>query len=355
MHKPLAEESALPLINSALDSFFTHSKEAATKIDPSYGQLWNNLHELIQSGGKRIRPQLTLMSYTAFGGKDTAAIIPVAAAQELLHFSLLIHDDIIDRDYVRYGVPNIAGRYKLNYSQFTSSEEDLTHYAHSAAILGGDLMLSGAHQLIASSNLPGESIITAQQLLSIGIFEVAGGELLDTEFSFAPYKKGGALKVAEYKTASYSFVGPLLTGASLAGASAEQLNTLKDYAKHLGIAYQLADDLLGIFGDEQKTGKSTVSDILEGKRTYMIEKALESFSAAEQSTFMVIFGNPKATPLEVEAAKQLIESSGARRQTEEKITEYATKACSSLDTLNLPQSYHKVFQDLVTRVTKRVS
>lgn len=355
MRKPLVDEATLALINSTLDSFFEQSKKSAATIDPAYEQLWISLHELNRSGGKRIRPQLTLMAYAAFGGDDMDSVIPVAAAQELLHFSLLIHDDIIDRDYVRYGVPNIAGRYKVAYSQFTSSEEDVTHYAHSAAILGGDLMLSAAHQLIATSNLPSEAIITAQQLLSIGIFEVAGGELLDTEFSFVPYKLGGALKVAEYKTASYSFIGPLLTGASLAGASPAQQNYLKKYAKSLGIAYQLADDLLGVFGDEQLTGKSTVSDILEGKRTYMVEKALESFSSAERATFMVIFGNPQATPLEVQEAKKLLASSGAKKQTEEKIAEYIDSARESLESLELSQQYHEWFLNLINKVTNRVA
>lgn len=329
-------------------------KDAAT-IDPSYERLWKNLYTLIQSGGKRLRPQMTLLAYSAFGGKDIESIAPVAAAQELLHFSLLIHDDIIDRDYIRYGVANIAGQYKLTYSQFVAGKDDITHYSHSAAILAGDLMLSGAHQLIASCDLPGSAIATAQQLMSVGIFEVAGGELLDTELSFMPYKNGDALKIATYKTASYSFIAPLLTGARLAGASDEDIQVLRDYATALGIAYQLTDDILGVFGVEVETGKSTTGDIIEGKRTYLVEMALAAFSAADEAVFMRAFGNPDATTLEIEAAKRLLISSGARTKIEEKIADYTTTAQTSLGALSLPDEYHERFLQMTNRVTKRTS
>ncbi len=355
MNHPATQPEALLSVDTALNQFFEQSIENATKIDPSYERLWKNLYSLIQSGGKRLRPKMTILAYEAFGGDDIDSIAPVAAAQELLHFSMLIHDDVIDRDYIRYGVANIAGRYKLEYSQYISSPDNLTHYAHSAAILGGDLMLSGAHQLIALSDLSGKDKAIAQQLLSAGIFEVAGGELIDTELSFTPYLKGDALKVATHKTASYSFVLPLLTGARLAGASDEQCAILKSYAAALGIAYQLTDDLLGLFGDEQATGKSTVSDIVEGKRTYMVEVALEAFSPSDQASFMVAFGNPAATPLEINSAKRLLETSGARQKTEQKASEYTKTALSSLDQLQLAPEHHQKLLEMVNKVTSRSS
>lgn len=296
---------------------------------------------------------MTRLAYDAFDGADTESILRIAAAQELLHFSLLIHDDIIDRDYIRYGVANIAGQHKLTYSQFVASKNDLTHYAHSTAILGGDLMLSAAHQLIASSQLPHDKIAMAQHLLSTGIFEVAGGELLDTELSFMPYKKGDALKVATYKTASYSFVSPLLTGAKLAGAGDEQCEVLREYATELGIAYQLTDDILGVFGNENETGKSAIGDIVEGKRTYLVEMALEAFSDSKKTVFMLAFGNPNATTLEIETAKGLLESSGARRQTEQKIATHLTAALDHLDTLALPEPFEHQFAALAKKVTNR--
>ncbi len=355
MSKRLKSQDTLLLTHDVLNDFFERSIQEATLIDPSYERLWRNLHALIQSGGKRLRPKLTFLSYTAFGGRKPESIAPVAAAQELLHFSLLIHDDIIDRDYVRYRVANIAGKYKVAYAPFVSSEKELTHYANSAALLAGDLMLSGAHQLITTSKLSDEDKTTAQHLLSAGIFEVAGGELLDTELSFSPYNDGDALKVAIHKTASYSFVLPLVTGARLASASKKQCDSLRKYALALGVAYQLTDDLLGIFGDETQTGKSTISDIIEGKRTFLVEKALEAFSSSDHAMFMHAFGNSHATPLEIEAAKRLIESSDSRRKTEEKIDEYTNTALEHLEALELSAEYHQQFLEIIDKATHRSS
>lgn len=355
MHPHSAQQGSLSTVDSVINSFFERSIKDAATIDPTYERLWKALYSLIQSGGKRLRPKMTLLSYEAFGGSSPKQIMPIAAAQELLHFSLLIHDDVIDRDYIRYGVANIAGQYRQTYCSRASSAEDLIHFANSAAIIAGDLMLSGAHQLIASSELPRKSIATAQRLLSNGIFEVAAGQLLDFELSFMPYKQGDALKVAIYKTASYSFVPPLLTGASLAGAESDQLSDLRDFAIALGVAFQFTDDILGVFGDEKKTGKSNISDITEGKRTFMVEKAFKLFSTADRAVFMKAFGNADASHSEIEAAKLLLESSGARYATEQRITHYTDLSRQSLAKLNLEQDKSQLLEQIISWVTNRSS
>lgn len=350
-------QESLLSINSTLDVFFEQSIKEAHQISPSYERLWRGLHTLISSGGKRLRPQMTLLAYAAFGGEDPQSILPVAAAQELLHFSLLIHDDIIDRDDIRYGVANITGQYKSTYAPFVNNDDgaSLTHYANSAAILAGDLMLSGAHQLIASSHLPAHAIASAQHTLSRGIFEVAGGELLDTELSFMPYKNGDAILVARYKTAGYSFIAPLLTGAQLANATEEQCNALRECAVALGIAYQLTDDLLGVFGNQELTGKSTSSDITEGKRTYMVEVALDALAPSDMELFLQGFGNQKATEEQIATVRQLFESSGAKRKTEEKINNYIETAIHNLDSLGFPPSHHQGLLELIEKLTSRNS
>lgn len=355
MAQLLTETDKIDLIDQTINGVFERSIDYATRIDPSYRYLWESLYGLIRSGGKRLRPKMTLMAYEAFGGSDIKSIIPVAVAQEFLHFSLLIHDDIIDRDYVRYGVPNIAGRYKIAYSKYVPSPDDQTHYAHGAAILGGDLMISAAYQLIATSELDEEQKMMAQGYLANSIFDVGGGELLDTELSFAPYNDGDALKVARYKTASYSFIGPLMTGASLANIDKHKIDPLHTYALSLGIAYQLIDDVLGIFGGEDKTGKSTSSDITEGKRTYMIEKALATFSSSDKTTFSQAFGNPLATSVEIENVKKLLESSGAREATEQKAREYTEEARQALEKLELSGIDYDNFAALIKKVTERKS
>ncbi|USN96239.1 MAG: polyprenyl synthetase family protein [Candidatus Nomurabacteria bacterium] len=345
--------STVNSVNQTLYGFFERSIDYAARIDPSYKRLWETLYKLIRSGGKRLRPRMTMLAYEAFGGKDVEKMIPIAAAQELLHFSLLVHDDIIDRDYTRYGTANVAGVYKNVYAEYAKTPDDLVHFSHSAALLGGDLMISGAHQMIASSMLSDKDKIIAQGFLAHSIFEVAGGELLDTELSFMPYREGDALKVARYKTAGYSFVAPLLAGATLAGINEKQREALYEYALSLGVAFQLVDDLLGVFGDEAKTGKSTLSDIREGKMTYMVERALAAMSDDEKKEFEQWFGNRDATDAGVAAVYNLLESTGAKQATIDLANEYAETARKAIADMQISAEYVNEFEKLVAKVTER--
>lgn len=354
-HTPKVESDSIAEVNQVINAYFERSIMAASAIGESYEQLWVALYKLFRSGGKRIRPQLTILSYEAFGGTDRSMIIPIASAQELLHQSLLVHDDIIDRDYVRYGVPNIAGQYDTKYSLFVDNKVERIHYASSAALLGGNLLLSGAYQMIASANASNSEKIIAQQLLSQSIFEVAGGELRDTELAFMPSVPGDALIVAQYKTASYSFVGPLLTGARLAGANEDQQEKIEAFATSLGIAYQLVDDLLGVFGNEEETGKSTSSDILEGKHTFMVEQCLQKLQGKELEIFSASFGNADATEATIVKVKELFVKSGAKAMAQQKIAEYTNIARENLHTLALNERYMAQFEAFITKVTKRAS
>lgn len=333
-----------------------HFKDAITKaheIDPAYEYLWQSLYDLANSGGKRLRPHMVVLAYEAFGGTTVERILPAAVAHELLHLSLLIHDDIIDRDYIRYGVPNIAGRYRRKYKAHLGSESERIHFAHGAAILAGDLVLTSSFQLVIDSRLTPKEKSIAQAMLTYSMFHVAGGELLDTEASFIPPAPGGALKTALYKTASYSFVSPLLTGARLAGISKTKEKHLVAYAEALGIAFQLVDDILGIFGDEQETGKSTSSDLREGKRTYMVEYAFATMSADEKVIFDIGFGNQNASPEALHRTKEFIISSGALDAAKALIKERSSAALDALNQLGLKPAWHQKFESLMQRITDR--
>jgi len=214
-------------------------------------------------------------------------------------------------------------------------------------------MLAGAYRLVAESNLSEADKLIAQGFLSHSVFEVAGGELLDTELSFAPYNDGDALKVAKYKTASYSFVSPLLTGATLAGINERQTKALNDFSQSLGIAYQLVDDLLGVFGSEKETGKSTSSDITEGKRTYLVEQALPMMTTDELDQFNKAYGNTQAKIEDIHSAKRLLETTGAKKSTERLAHSYAMKARTAIDGMGLSDYHASEFEKLVVRVTER--
>jgi len=340
-------------LNAIIEDYFGRNAAKAEKISPYYGQLWQEMNRLVRSGGKRLRPKMTLLAYRAFGGTDVKAILPIAAAQELLHLSMLIHDDIIDRDYVRYGVDNIAGSYDKLYESLVSDKTDRLHYAHSAALLAGDLLISGAYQLTLESPVDPAKIIEIQKIFGRSLFEVAGGELIDTESAF---RELGAIKaetVALYKTASYTFIGPLAVGALLAGASVEDRTLLRLFAKNIGIAFQLRDDIIGIFGDEQQTGKTTIGDIREGKRTYLVEQFYERATPDDIESFNRYFGDHSIVQQDAQIVKDLLIKSGALQKTEEVINAYETKARSALDGITINPELETQLEDLIRIATRR--
>ncbi len=317
LHRQSAEHTT-----AYLGDYFKESTARADAVGSSYGRLWRHIDKVVMRGGKRIRPYLTMVGY----GSYSSSVLPYAAAQELLHAALLIHDDIIDRDDIRHGRSNLNGLYKQEYAHI--DEPHRTHYAHSAALLAGDLLIAGAHQLIHESEQPAADKITALSLLQQSIFEVAGGELMDVEATFMQNDELQALPIAIHKTASYSFIGPLLTGATLANAPKATADALRDFGYYLGIAFQIQDDLLGVFGQQERIGKSTLSDIHEGKRTLLIEQHLSS--AHDADIFERVFGNPHASPHDVEAFKSSLESSGARAKSEKTVARYIKQASDAL-------------------------
>jgi len=343
------------LTESVIADYFTQATHDAAAINPAYARLWEDMHQLVLAGGKRLRPRMTYLSYRAFGGEDVAGFAPVAAATELLHLCLLIHDDIIDRDLVRYRVPNITARYAEHYAPYIANTTDRLHYAESAALLAGDLLLSGAHQMIAGSVLPDTTRAAVQAILSRGVFEVVGGQLLDTEAAFVDSATVQPLTIAHYKSASYSFVLPLLIGATAAGAGEQAKQTLRQFAEQLGLAFQLQDDILGVFGDSSVMGKSTTGDLREGKRTYLIESFERLAAPAEKAKFDRYFGKADLSDDQADSIRKLLESSGARGQVTSKISELEAGAIAALAALKLSPAHHQEFLDLIHKALKRNS
>jgi geranylgeranyl diphosphate synthase type II len=340
-------------VDEVIESFISKRLVEARAISPYYEDLWGNIARLINAGGKRVRPKMTTLAYEAFGGTNNDAIQCVAASQEFLHLSLLVHDDIIDRDYIRYGVDNIVGSYKKEGYKQVKNDDDRLHYSHSAALLAGDLLLSSSYRLISESGFDAELLGRVMTIHSQGIFEVAGGELIDTESAFRPFGEIDARTVALYKTASYTFVAPLLIGATLAGASDEALQSVRLFARNLGIAYQLRDDIIGTFGDEETIGKTTIGDIREGKHTYLVEQFYEFATNEDKIIFELYFGNTKIQKSDLAIVKKLFISSRALASTESAIDLCVTAAKNALSTLNLGDAYKTEFEALITSVTKR--
>lgn len=340
-------------VDAFLEPLLRARTEEARRINPHYETLWQDIQKLYVAGGKRLRSYMTLLSYSAFSNQPVDTILPAAAAQELLHTAMLVHDDIIDRDDIRYGVKNISREYTDHYEEIIKDEIDRRHYANSAAILAGDLLISEAYTLIAETPLDPKVIIASQRLLGQAMFQVVGGELLDTEAAFRGADSADPIVIAEQKTASYSFVSPLLMGATLAEAPEAQLEILQQLGEQVGIAYQLRDDVLGVFGDTTKTGKSNDNDLREGKRTFLIEEFQKLASEEQKQSFNAVFGRHDVTTNEIQHAKELLIHSGAKAAIEELIAAYQQRAHALLTMLAIDAPHSAMFATLIDLCLKR--
>lgn len=348
----LTKEQVLNDINQLLEDFFVENSTRSSLLDTNYAQLWQAMHKQARSGGKRLRPYFALLAYQAYGGQAYRQVLPVAAAQELLHMSLLMHDDIIDKDYIRHGQANVAGLMR-NVYQGIGAGDNSEHYANSAALLAGDLLISGSYQLIIKSSLTSDQKLIAMASLSEAIYLVGGGELLDAESSLRPISIDDSLKIADLKTARYSFVLPLLSGAVLAGASKEQQKLLEQFGIAVGVAFQLADDLLGVFGDPKVTGKSNLGDVREGKQTYLMLQAMKLATPNDKAILASSLGNRQLTGIQLNQVCQVITRSGAKADCLSKIKDFAHQAGNIVESLDISPAHKKALQTVIKKSTER--
>lgn len=321
--------SLLSATKQAVDAYIVdriHDRVAqATVVYPRYERLWREIARIYQAGGKRMRPYLTVVGYGALD----AAIIPVAAVQELLHVAMLVHDDIIDRDVVRHSQPTVNGAYEADYAPLLPPQQT-THYANSVALLAGDALLSEAYHLVQSAPFSSSVIRQLSERLSQSVFEVIGGELIDVEAGFIMTEQFDPMTIYRYKTASYSLVGPLVSGALCAEVDETTRGILQEFGTQCGIAFQLQDDLIGMFGDEATTGKSADTDVREGKRTVLIAEHQTMMNDEQAARFAQWFGMRDAPGQVLRQLKVDIEASGARQKTEATAQQYFAQARATL-------------------------
>jgi geranylgeranyl pyrophosphate synthase len=339
-------------VHEYLKRFYERQITRAESLSTDYAKLWKTMLQLHMGGGKRLRPYMMLLSYQSFSGKQYQPMMPVAAALELIHTFVLIHDDIIDRDYIRHGQPNVAGHYRQGYLDARTEPAQASHLAASAALLAGDLLISGAQQMILESSLPDDQKIQAATFLGDIIFVVAGGELLDTELVLHSFETADPLTVAHLKTSHYSFIAPLELGAMLAGSSKSIRKNLHEFGGVLGIAFQLTDDLLDIFGDSAATGKPLASDVREGKRTYLLCEAYARASAVQRKELDAFLGEP-LNQKQLARLRTILQTTGAVAAAEATIAIHRTQAEKALHSLTLPEQAHKQFEALITLAIDR--
>lgn len=340
-------------INTYIHSYFEERTKQAATIHENYGRLWTELSRIVRGGGKRLRPQIVMHAYHGLGGQSSELVIPIAAATELLHLSMLVHDDIIDRDDIRHGVDNMTGSYKKLYAPIIEFPDERQHFAQSSAILAGDALLAGAYKLLMEPAIEPQDRKVVFDLFDEAVFKVIGGELLDTESSLLTVGSISSETVMQYKTTSYSFIAPLLIGAQLAHSDQATMDNLRRFGFHLGLAFQLQDDYIGVFSDEEKIGKSTISDLREGKKTRLVEYFYELASEQDRLQFEQYFGKPDVTVVQAQIIRDLLVESGAQQAILQAIGEQESAAREILATLPFNRDATAFFEELVTISTSR--
>jgi len=339
-------------VDGVLDRFFSLAKNRASAFGPEYVRLWEEL-ELSAKGGKRFRPRMVFSAYEALGGTDVEAAAYVGAAFELLHTALIVHDDVIDHDFVRRGIPNVSGSYRDRALAAGASEAAADHKGISAAVIAGDLALFNAYRLIDRSGVGDVTRDRMVEVMDEALFASAAGELIDVDFSHLTEmpRVDDILTMERLKTAVYSFECPLQAGAILAGASEQIVATLADFGREIGVAYQIVDDLLGVFGQADETGKTTIGDLREGKRTVLISYATTTREWAEIEP---LIGKADLTEIEADRVRELLVSTGARSFAEGLARYYANRALSRLAEAHVPKKLRDELVPVGDSVLRRV-
>ncbi|OMH25420.1 hypothetical protein BKD30_05830 [Tersicoccus phoenicis] len=355
-----SETQFLDAVDVVLTGFFARGRAGTSGLPATVGQLWDALASSA-TGGKRIRPRLLLSVVDGYGGgpagtSDGAGWSPedpavvTAAALELLHTALVTHDDVIDHDFVRRGKPNVAGIYRRRAAADGFDAAAANERGQAAAIIAGDVALAAAYRLVASTRA--RQLPVLLDLMDAAVHSAAAGELLDVEYSghLRVPSAEVVLQTALLKTAIYSFDVPLQAGAVLAGAPAEERQLLCRVGQDIGTAYQLVDDLLGVFGHESATGKTTTGDLTAIKHTLLLSHAVRQ--PGWPSVAPLLTGAGSRT--DVETLRDFLVASGARAYVQTMAREYAERARDAVAGSSLPVALRADLGVLIDAAVDRV-
>lgn len=344
-------------LDDTLAGFLAEQSGIVSEISESATELVSSIEALVQ-GGKRLRPRFAYWGYVGAGGdQQDDGIVRAAAALELFQAAALIHDDVIDRSATRRGRPSVHKSFEYTHAR-NGWARDGARFGEAAAILVGDLCLSLSEQLFATAAPAGSP---ARVIFDGMRTQVMAGQYLDVlEESAGPTSPDAdvlrrARTILRYKSAKYSTENPLLLGGALAGADSALLAGYSAFALPIGEAFQLRDDVLGVFGDPAVTGKPAGDDLREGKRTEMIAHALLKASGADRDFIQQRLGARDLSADEISRMANILEASGALQATESSIAELSERGFSALAELPVTESVRTQLQTLGEAVTNRAA
>ncbi|MFE2324369.1 polyprenyl synthetase family protein [Streptomyces sp. NPDC059385] len=341
-------------VTAVLEGFLAHKETVGAKLRMP-AEVTECLRDLAV-GGKRLRPLLCVTGWQAAGGRGTPeAVVRVAASLEMFHTFCLIHDDVMDGSASRRGAPTVHRRLARHHGQDRGTFA-AERVGASCAILIGDLALAWSGELLHAAGLTPARLDAVLPLVDDMRSEVMYGQYLDVTAAGRPSTDvDQALRIARYKTAKYTVEHPLHIGAAVAGATPAVREALSAYALPVGEAFQLRDDLLGVFGTPEVTGKPALDDLREGKHTVLAALALQRADREQRRTLHSLLGSPA---LDAEGAAHLrviLTATGARGEVEDMIQTRRAQALRVLDTAPFPPAATVSLRQLADSALVRAS
>jgi geranylgeranyl diphosphate synthase type I len=345
-------------VSEALRTFLDDQREILAGMEPRLVPVVDEVRALAE-GGKRLRPAFAYWGWRAARGRsrDEAddAVLRAVAALEFVHASALVHDDVMDGARTRRGRPATHIGFASRHVGDGLTGDD-AQFGTGAAILVGDLALVWSDELLRRSGLSTAALMRARAVWDTMRTEVTAGQYLDLLRAAGGLPgPDGALTVARYKSAGYTVQRPLQLGAAIAGAGADVVAACTAIGLPLGEAFQLRDDVLGVFGDPSVTGKSADDDLREGKQTLLISLAEEAADDAGRQLLDQLLGNQEAGPAEFDALRALLESTGSRARVEERIAERTAEARAAIEAAPIAPDARAALQALAVAATSRTA
>jgi geranylgeranyl diphosphate synthase type I len=340
-------------VQATLDAFLDGQANRLAPLGPDASRLVAEARTSV-AGGKRLRAAFCWWGHHAVAPpSDHGALLRACASLELLHASALVHDDLMDASDTRRGRPATHRTFEREHAA-AAWRGDPEEYGAAGALLLGDLLLSWSDELLRRCGLSLEPVIAALDIFDLCRSEVITGQFLDVSAQArGAADVDAAMTVLRYKSAKYSIERPLHVGAALAGAPTATLRELSAFGLPLGEAFQLRDDLLGVFGDPDVTGKPAGDDLVEGKRTVLVALALDAAPPPDAALLDASLGT-KLSEAEVERLRRVIDDSGAHAQVETVIEELAARALAALEQAQIDDTARDVLGDLASAATQRV-
>jgi len=340
-------------VDKALHEFLQRAVAPLAGLSPDLAPFGVVTETFVLDGGKRLRPAFCYWGHRAAGGDDSDALIRAAASLELLQACALVHDDVIDSSDTRRGAPSVHRRFAAIHRS-EGWHGDPEAFGSASAILLGDLALIWADTMLAESGLGVDALQRAFGVWDAMRVEVMCGQYLDV----VEQARGGgsverALRVARFKSAKYTVERPLHLGAALAGAGGDMLSALSAFGLPIGEAFQLRDDLLGVYGDPAETGKPAGDDLREGKRTVLVAFALEGANDTQRETLRRLLGDPALGEDGVTILREVIDATGARDRVEGLIDERYEQAQRALESPLLDSTAADALRVLAAAATRR--